>query len=303
MNVIGVNDMNGRSVLFFFAVLFIFTPLSVATAAPGYPQMYCDNASASNPGTCYYYTSADIGAINADSAVMDGTAVVATETGLYVISGTYGWSVSAGKFSKVEVTDDGELKVDNETGNALLATMDADTSAMATDLAAIEVLNTGIETAVELIDDAVFTDDTAFTPGTSKGLAVGFQVDETSPDSVDEGDFGVPRMTADRKVRTLNSPRRLDADNLSMCDVVSDSATVHTLQTGSDHFHICAYNNTVFINCEDEDAEAAPFDHEVGDFPFMVADGQCKDRTITEAECAHIAVSAGGIICFENDLE
>lgn len=57
----------------------------------------------------------------------------------------------------------------------------------------------------QLLDDTVFTDDAAFTPGTSKGLAVGFQADETSPDSVDEGDFGVPRMTLTRYI--ITSPR------------------------------------------------------------------------------------------------
>ena len=42
-------------------------------------------------------------------------------------------------------------------------------------------------------------DDAAFTPGTSEVLPVGFQADETTPDSVDEGDIGCPRMSLDRK--------------------------------------------------------------------------------------------------------
>jgi hypothetical protein len=54
-------------------------------------------------------------------------------------------------------------------------------------------------TALQLIDDTVFTDDAAFTPATSKVIAVGFQADETSTDSVDEGDAGAARMTLDRK--------------------------------------------------------------------------------------------------------
>jgi hypothetical protein len=60
-----------------------------------------------------------------------------------------------------------------------------------------------IITAVQLIDDTVFTDDAAFTPTTSKGIAVGFQADDTSTDSVDEGDFGVARMTLDRQLRVV----------------------------------------------------------------------------------------------------
>lgn len=54
-------------------------------------------------------------------------------------------------------------------------------------------------TALQLIDDPVFTDDAAFTPATSKVMMAGFEVDETATDSVDEGDAGAARMSADRK--------------------------------------------------------------------------------------------------------
>ncbi len=42
-------------------------------------------------------------------------------------------------------------------------------------------------------------DDSAFTVATSKVKMAGFLVDETTPDSVDEGDAGAARMTPDRK--------------------------------------------------------------------------------------------------------
>lgn len=54
-------------------------------------------------------------------------------------------------------------------------------------------------TALQLIDDPVFADDATFTPGTSKVMVAGFQADESSTDSVDEGDAGAARMTLDRK--------------------------------------------------------------------------------------------------------
>lgn len=57
-------------------------------------------------------------------------------------------------------------------------------------------------TALQLIDDPVFADDAAFTPATSKVHVIGAMADETSPDSVDEGDVGAPRMTLDRQLRT-----------------------------------------------------------------------------------------------------
>lgn len=55
-------------------------------------------------------------------------------------------------------------------------------------------------TALQLIDDTIYTDDSAFMPGTSKVNVAGYMADETSTDSIDEGDVGVARMTLDRKV-------------------------------------------------------------------------------------------------------
>lgn len=55
-------------------------------------------------------------------------------------------------------------------------------------------------TALQLIDDPVFTDDAAFTPAISKVMMAGFEYDDTTPDSVDEGDAGAARMSANRNV-------------------------------------------------------------------------------------------------------
>lgn len=59
-----------------------------------------------------------------------------------------------------------------------------------------------VTTSVQLIDDAIFTDDAAFTPATSKGMMIMAQADETSSDSVDEGDAGALRMTLTRFLKT-----------------------------------------------------------------------------------------------------
>lgn len=48
-------------------------------------------------------------------------------------------------------------------------------------------------------DKTALVDDAAFTPGTSNVNVAGYQADETSTDSVDEGDAGAARMTLDRK--------------------------------------------------------------------------------------------------------
>lgn len=53
-------------------------------------------------------------------------------------------------------------------------------------------------TALQKIDDPVFVDDAAFTPGTSSVMVGGFLFDDTAPDSVDEGDVGAARMSSNR---------------------------------------------------------------------------------------------------------
>ena len=58
--------------------------------------------------------------------------------------------------------------------------------------------------------DGTIADDAAFTPATSKVFPMGAFADETSPDSVDEGDAGAVRMTLDRRllVETTNGTIR-----------------------------------------------------------------------------------------------
>lgn len=55
---------------------------------------------------------------------------------------------------------------------------------------------TQVNPAISLVDDA------AFTPATTRVNPAGFFCDESGTDSVDEGDIGAARMTADRKVLT-----------------------------------------------------------------------------------------------------
>ena len=49
---------------------------------------------------------------------------------------------------------------------------------------------------------ATLVDDAAFTPGTSIVTPVGFEYDDTTPDSVNEGDIGAGRMSANRNQYT-----------------------------------------------------------------------------------------------------
>lgn len=55
-------------------------------------------------------------------------------------------------------------------------------------------------TALQKIDDPVLVDDAAFTPATSSVMMMGAEFDDTAPDSVDEGDAGAVRMSANRNL-------------------------------------------------------------------------------------------------------
>ena len=82
-------------------------------------------------------------------------------------------------------------------------------------------------TALQLIDDPVIADDAAFTPATTKVMMAGFEADESSTDSVDEGDGGAARMTLDRKIITTIQPHT--TGGLSVFNATSsDGATALT---------------------------------------------------------------------------
>ena len=94
----------------------------------------------------------------------------------------------------LNVAADGSIAV---TDNSAALTVDnAGTFATQVDGAAL--------TALQLIDNPVFVDDAGFTVATSSVMAAGFLADETTSDSVDEGDVGAARMTLDRKIHVVN---------------------------------------------------------------------------------------------------
>lgn len=122
----------------------------------------------------------------------------------------------------IPVTDNsGSLTVDAPVGTPVFVRLSDGASAISTlpvSLASVPshaVTNAGTFavqvdgaalTALQLIDNPVIVDDAAFTPATSSVMMAGFQADEASTDSVDEGDAGAARMTLDRKVITTPQP-------------------------------------------------------------------------------------------------
>lgn len=96
-----------------------------------------------------------------------------------------------------------------------------------------------------------YVDDTAFTPATDKVAAIGAMADETLPDSVDEGDIGIPRMTLDRKllvriVGAVDSQRwAIDASGNGPIDIASQTLTAVKISKDA---NANASGNPIFVD-------------------------------------------------------
>ena len=173
-----------------------------------------------------------------------------TVDGTVGVSGTVAVTQS-GTWDEVGINDSGNsITVDAPVGTPVFVRLSDGSAAIATlpvSLASVPshaVTNAGTFavqvdgnalTSLQLIDDTIFSDDAAFTPGTSKVSVAGFQADESSTDSVDEGDAGAARMTLDRKQIVVNEPhsaggcsifRSLDLDETEE-DVKTSAGTVY----------------------------------------------------------------------------
>jgi hypothetical protein len=101
----------------------------------------------------------------------------------------------------LQMDANGRLKVEAFSGETLPVSLASVPSHAVTNAGTFQVQESGSAlTALQLIDDPVFADDAAFTIGTSKVMVAGFTADESSTDSLDEGDAGAARITLDRKL-------------------------------------------------------------------------------------------------------
>jgi hypothetical protein len=112
-------------------------------------------------------------------------------------------------------------------------------------------------TALQLLDDAVKTDDAAFTPATDKVLMLGAQADETAPDSVDEGDAGALRMTLARglhvNVRDDAGDSCMDGTNNALrVNIVAGAAAGGTSATDEAAYTPTASAGTPVMGAADE---------------------------------------------------
>lgn len=137
------------------------------------------------------------------SITVDGT-VAATQSGTWTLGANSGVDIgdvtinNASGASAVNIQDGGNsITVDGTVSVSGVATA-ANQSTMITSLSNIDTDTSNIQTAVQLIDDAIVADDAAFTPATTKVMMAGFEFDDTAPDSVNEGDAGAARISANR---------------------------------------------------------------------------------------------------------
>jgi hypothetical protein len=126
----------------------------------------------------------DLGAT--DNAVLDAIAasVAAIDTDTTTIIGHVdGIETLIGTTNTTLTTIDGRV----DGIEALLGTIDADTSNLSTKIDTIAGDTTAIETAVQLIDDAIYVDDADWTADTSKHALVG-GVTQVTPSANTDGD-------------------------------------------------------------------------------------------------------------------
>jgi hypothetical protein len=90
----------------------------------------------------------------------------------------------------------GVLSIDDNGGSLTVDGTVAVTSATFATLAEQQTQTTSLQ----LLDDAIVTDDLAFTPATTKVMMAGFEFDDSSPDNINEGDAGAARMSGNRNV-------------------------------------------------------------------------------------------------------
>lgn len=135
-------------------------------------------------------------AITGFATAANQTTIIGHVDGLETLIGTTNTNLTTidGHVDGIEGSVDG-IEALIGTTNTNLTTIDGHVDGL-------EGTATSSLTALQLIDDSIFADDAAFTPATSKVNVAGFEFDDASPDSVDEGDAGAARMSANRNVYT-----------------------------------------------------------------------------------------------------
>lgn len=130
-----------------------------------------------------------------------------------------------------------------------------------------------------VMDQAVAThaDDAAFTPATDGVVVIGGFADETSPDSVNEGDAGAFRMTLARNLHVVNV-----ADTATLSQVNSSASSVTILAANANRIGALVFNtdaNNLYLAFTSSAATTSAFTVKIAaggyyEFPAPVYRGQ-----------------------------
>ena len=155
---------------------------------------------------------------------------------------------------------------DHAANEALLITIDEDTNniktstaACATDLAALEVLQTAtnqklddIETAVQLIDDAIKTEDLAHSSG-DKGIPCLMVRQDSHSDLAADGDYMIPTINANGEIRVTSSAASGGATEAKQDDM---ETTLDAILAKNSEIETTNNANQVLLGTIDSDTDA-----------------------------------------------
>lgn len=128
------------------------------------------------------------------------------------------------------------------------------------------------------VGGTAMTDDDAFTPATSSFTPVGGMFDDASPDSVDEGDAGIVRMSANRNLYTTirdfaGNERGANVDASGNLNVAFDSGSVNvTNDIDINDISKGTQSNDVKVTLDSEDVTSGTADNFKADANLQVGD-------------------------------
>jgi hypothetical protein len=159
----------------------------------------------------------------------------------------------------ITVSTTGNVAVTNAALTELAAAIDTELQVdiVASATLPVDITGNGL-TSLQLLDDVVFADDAAFTVATSKLHAIGFLADESSTDSVDEGDIGAARMTLDRKVIVSNYAHSAGGASSLKYTSAGSTEDEHAVMTAPGTLYSITVTNTNaaarYLRCENDTA-------------------------------------------------
>jgi len=139
-----------------------------------------------------------------------------------------------------------------DTGVALLALRDDVLTTLTPvdgDYVRLRVNSTGAlhVTSTTLDNSAIAVDDSAFTVATDSVSVSGYLADETTPDSVDEGDIGAARMTLDRRQIIVLSDSTTESQRLAI-DSSGNAQTEVNNASGASAVNIQDGGNSITVD-------------------------------------------------------